>query len=210
MVPIRSFAEGKSRLAPTLDAVDRARLARSTAEVVVTPRPDVDLFVVCDDPDVESWARTRGATAVRVDRRGLNESLTAAAPIVGAATTAEVVAVVHADLPLAERVADDVLAVVGDRRAPFVAIVTDRHDDGTNVLVLDRATFVGWPFGYGAGSCERHAAVARRLGHEPIVVRHPRLSIDLDDPVDLDRPEVQDFLDRVLPARPAGLDRSAS
>lgn len=200
MVPVRSFADGKTRLAPTLDDRSRANLARRCAEVVVTVRPDVDVFVVCDDPVTANWAEERGAIALHSARQGLNESLTCVVPDLMARTDAELFAVVHADLPLAHQVDRDVRELAASHSHPFAVVVTDDESDGTNVLVVDRRSFAVWPFAYGPGSCDRHVRIARELGLEPTVVHHPRLSLDLDRPADLERAEVREFLDAVMPS----------
>lgn len=199
VVPVRPFADGKTRLAPTLDDLTRSHLARICAEVVVTPRADVDVVVVCDDDATMAWAEQRGATALRSQGRGLNESLSSVVPDVLAGTGADLFAVVHADLPLAHQVDRDVRDLVAAQTRPFAIVVTDDESDGTNVLVIERQSFAVWPFAYGPGSCDRHVRAARELGLEPAVVRHPRLSLDLDRPADLERPEVREFLASVMP-----------
>jgi 2-phospho-L-lactate guanylyltransferase len=47
---------------------------------------------------------------------------------------------------------------------------------------------VGWRFGYGPGSFERHVAEARRLDLDVDVVTHEALAWDVDHPQDLHPP----------------------
>jgi 2-phospho-L-lactate/phosphoenolpyruvate guanylyltransferase len=128
LVPVKSFAEAKVRLAPALDAESRAALARQMAEVVLAAACPLPVAVVCDDPDVAEWARARGAEVFWRPERGLNGAVAD-----GVARFADAgfdrVIVAHADLPLA-----DTLGWVAEFDG--VTLVPDRRDDGTNVICV--------------------------------------------------------------------------
>lgn len=178
LVPVKAFSAAKLRLAPALDAPARAALARSMAETVLTAAAPLPVAVACDDRGVAAWAETLGARVVWTPGTGLNgavqqgfEELTR--------DHAEVV-VAHADLPHARRL-DRVVGFAG------VTLVPDRHDDGTNVLVVP-AEATGFTFAYGAGSFPRHAAEAARVGLATRVLRLPDLQWDVDLPGDLPQP----------------------
>ena len=64
---------------------------------------------------------------------------------------------------------------------------SDRHDDGTNVIVLP--SDVPFTFGYGPASFLRHLAEAERTGLPVHIDRRPRLGWDVDEPADLIAPE---------------------
>ena len=64
-----------------------------------------------------------------------------------------------------------------------VTLAPDRWRDGTNVAGVP--TEVGFRFSYGPGSFARHLAEAARLGLHCTIVDDPRLSSDVDLPVDL-------------------------
>jgi 2-phospho-L-lactate guanylyltransferase len=176
VVPVKSFARAKARLAPVLDEAARAELARTMAERVVAAAGSLRVVVACDDEDVAAWARGRGAEVAWTPGTDLNGSVTAAVDAL-ASEGVERVTVVHADLPRAR----DLSLVVGDRG---VVLVPDRRDDGTNVLTVPTA--IGFEFAYGPGSFARHVAVAERLGQEITIVRPPELTWDVDDAADLD------------------------
>ena len=90
--------------------------------------------------------------------------------------------VVHADLPFA-----DDLRGFADLEPDVVAMVPDRHGDGTNVLSVP--TGAGFAFAYGAGSFGRHRAEAERLGLTTVVIDAVHLGWDVDEPADLHPPE---------------------
>ncbi|HEY5026339.1 MAG TPA: 2-phospho-L-lactate guanylyltransferase [Acidimicrobiales bacterium] len=175
LVPVKAFGTAKARLAPTLDAAGRAELARIMAAGVLAAAGPLPVAVVCDDPEVASWAREKGAMVLPEPGRGLNGAVEAGVERLGDAGASEVL-VVHADLPFAHEVAQ--LAGFGG-----VTLVPDRRDDGTNVVCV--ATGAGFRFHYGPGSFARHRAEAHRLGLVCRVVRDPELTWDVDVPGDI-------------------------
>lgn len=199
IVPVRGFSSGKSRLAERLSGEQRARLARALAEVVVDPAHGITTFVVCDEPDVADWAAGRGAVPVVVEARGLNESLTAAQEVIGRQSTAEWLAVVHADLPLARNLGTFLASRAASTAPESIVIVSDDRHDGTNVLFLHRSVLADWRFSYGPGSCASHGDQARSRGLGVEVIDSHELGLDLDTAHDLDDPRVRNFLDSVLP-----------
>lgn len=179
LVPVKSFAEAKVRLAPALDVPARAALARHMAGIVVAAAAPLPVAVVCDDEAVAEWARSVGAEVFWRPERGLNGAVSDGVDRFGERDVARVI-VAHSDLPLAVD-----LAWVADFDG--VTLVPDRRDDGTNVICVP--TGVGFTFSYGAASFRRHLAEAERLGLPYRVVHEPRLSWDVDLPADLDLPE---------------------
>lgn len=179
-IPIRSFRDAKSRLAPRLAAEDRAGLARRLAEGVIEACASFELTVVTDDDEVARWAAERHVASTPPHTAGL-DAAAAHAQRWAAAVGADRVAIVHADL--ADPAAlPSVLARAGD-----VVIVPDRHRDGSNVIVV--ACRVPFGFAYGPGSFERHCAEAARLGLGCTVIAHDRLAWDIDVADDLDELE---------------------
>ena len=175
LVPVKSFAEAKLRLAHALRAADRASLARRMAAHVLEAARPLPVAVVCDDAAVADWARHEGALVVWEPGRGLNGAVQAGVERLAAAGVRQVV-VAHADLPLAGPLA-------WAARFPGVTLVPDRRDDGTNVVSVPTGT--EFTFSYGPGSFQRHGAEARRLGLSLRVVREPGLGHDVDVPADL-------------------------
>lgn len=175
LVPVKAFSSAKARLAPLLDAADRARLARTMAEHVIAAAAPLPVAVVCDDPEVAHWAAAHGAIVLPEPGRGLNGAVEAGVSRLAAAGAGEVL-VVHADLPLASGLA----RLSG---FPGITLVPDRREDGTNVICLPAAA--RFRFAYGPGSFARHRAEAGLAGLELRVVREPELEWDVDLPADL-------------------------
>lgn len=177
VVPLRSFAFGKARLAGVLDDAARASLARRMAGTVVAAAGACPLVIVSSAPDVAAWTAERGLA--RVDDPGsLDLAAVAGRSWVRAQGLGRVV-VAHADLPLARSL--EAVAAGGD--TPVATVVPDRHDDGTPVLALP--VDAPFRFAYGPGSFARHVAEAERCGLEVRVVRDPELGFDVDEPADL-------------------------
>src|SRR5579863_2792145 len=169
LVPVKSFAKAKGRLAPTLDPEHRAALARAMAERVLAAAAPLPVAVVCDDDDVASWAAAHGAIVLDEPGRGLDGAVQTGVAKLGGAGAAEVL-VVHGDLPLAE-------GIVSLAGYPGITLVPDRRHDGTTVVCVP--TSAGFRFSYGPGSFERHVAEAERLGFVPRIVRAPALRADV-------------------------------
>ena len=197
LVPVKAFADGKSRLADVLGRDERRELALALAhrsiQLLVSERPTT---VVANDDEVLALATSLGAVAHRCSGPGLDLAVTeGTAELVRQAVRRCIV--VHSDLPLLDTV-DDLDVDSG------VVIATDRHGGGTNAIGLDPATDVRWA--YGAGSLHRHRAEALRLGLAVTRVRRAALSFDLDTEDDLRTlhrrtdtdHELRSLLDRLL------------
>src|SRR2546423_6982087 len=134
LIPIRSFAEGKTRLAPALDGGERKALVRAMATRAIDAVDASSARVVTGDDEVARWARALGV-AVFADRGGgLNvalEEARATARDDGATT----VAVLFADLP--QVTADDVADLMNLDAEAVVA--GDHTGTGTNALHIPAA-----------------------------------------------------------------------
>jgi 2-phospho-L-lactate guanylyltransferase len=178
VVPLRSFALGKVRLAQALDNDARRELSRTMAERVVAAAGTRPLVIVSSAPEVIAWARALGLAQI-ADPGSLDGAAIAGREWIRERELARVV-VMHADLPLATSLD----GIADDADAPIAVLVPDHHHDGNPVLAVPAAVDFG--FGYGPGSCARHAAEARRLGLEVRIVEDHALGFDVDDESDLD------------------------
>lgn len=181
VVLVKDFSTAKARLAPALDAAERAALAERLARGVVSAAKAVpgrrETLVVADSPAVVAWAERLGARAILQQAPGLNA---AAAEGWAAAAGGEWTMVVHADLADPSQLA----AVVSHWRPGRAVLVPDRHGDGTNAMVLPAETTP--PFAYGPGSHDRHRAACAALGLDVRSLVDTTLSHDVDSPDDLD------------------------
>jgi 2-phospho-L-lactate guanylyltransferase len=175
LVPVKSFARAKLRLAPALEAGERARLARSFATRVVRAAAPLPVAVACDNEEVAAWAVGEGAAVCWTPGLGLNGAVAAGVAFLTARGATRVV-VAHGDLPFATGLA---ALATGEG----VTLVPDRHERGTNVCCVPSRA--GFAFSYGPGSFLRHQAEATRLGLPLTVVRSAELGLDVDEPEDL-------------------------
>jgi 2-phospho-L-lactate guanylyltransferase len=184
LVPAKSFARAKSRLAGALGEAERAALARAMLEHVLDALAGCSavggVTVVTDGDDVAELSRRRGALAVR-DR---------ASPPLGAIVdraladlSAPRALVLMSDLPLLT-VADVHLLVDRMAEAEVVA-APDLREEGTNALGLTPPDRLRTSFGV-RDSFDRHVRAAQAAGLRLGVQRSEGLSFDVDEPADLE------------------------
>ena len=181
IVPMRSLAGGKTRLAGALDAAGRkalnaALLAHALRLTARFPGPGATIFI-SPDPAVLAAARAVGARPVRDPGGGLNAALDHACALARGGG-AERLVILPVDLPLAAP--EDVLALAA-AAAPAV-VAPDRGGAGTNAL----SVAAGLPFAprFGPGSAAAHLAEARKLGAEAELRPRRRLALDIDTAAD--------------------------
>ena len=186
IIPVGSVDGAKSRLGAVLDAEERhdlvLRLAdRTIRATVATPGIDETLVVTPDD-EVRALALRAGARPIRQRSRGLNDGLREARDEAEAAG-ATAILVLPIDMPFvsAESLAPLVQAVLETDR-PVVAIVPDRHDRGTNALLLAPPDVID--FCFGGDSKAAHVDAGRSAGAGVEILGGP-LTLDLDTPEDL-------------------------
>lgn len=185
ILPIKSFAEAKQRLASELNPGPRRALAEAMfADVLVALRRSSavdEVIVVTRDNGAQQIAGGYGARVLDDSEQGHS----AAAELgIRAALEAgiERVVLVPGDCPLLDPRELD--ALIGRSAAqPSALVVPDRHGTGTNALVLTPPDSLEPAFG--PGSCERHVANAAARGTAAEVVQVPSLAIDVDTPEDL-------------------------
>lgn len=192
LIPIKAFHQAKQRLDARLSSEHRERLARWTAERVLAAGGELPTYVVCDDDAVAGFAVDHGATVLWEQHQGLNGAVANAVQSLAARDHDHVI-VVHGDLPRPSGLA-------GLSRADTVTLVPDLRLDGTNVLAFP--TRSGFTVSYGAGSYRRHLAAAQASAEAVWVIHDRFLALDIDHPIDLDHPLVQEVLPTWLPTNP--------
>ena len=172
LVPIKQGANGKSRLASVLSAVERDALALRMARHVLAELGRCDAIdSICvlsrQRPDWWSgeWVEDRGA--------GLNAEIAAWRNSMDQLP----VLIVHADLPLLR--ADELDELLAVASAQGIALATDRAGEGSNALAL--ADGRAFDFRFGPGSRSLHAEQAPGVA----VFDLPGLAADIDTPEDL-------------------------
>ncbi len=197
VLPIRSLAGGKRRLAPALSAGERAALIvrwfRHLLAVASTLPELADIVVVSRDPQVRRMARAAGAQAIpdpapftpEHTQTSLDVSLNRAV-VAGirraAAAGAQAVLVLPGDLPHVTPQEIQAILAAG-QGSPRVVLVPSR-DGGTNALYLSPPGLLEPAFG--PQSFQRHLAQAQRHGVPVTVWQSPGLARDVDHPGDLE------------------------
>jgi 2-phospho-L-lactate guanylyltransferase len=186
IVPVKPLRHGKSRLSGILSEDERTqlneRLLANTLETLSGIKELEQVLVVSRDPHALTIARNHGARTVREDGQPhLNTALTRATVVAQVYATRGVL-ILPADLPLLTR--DDILTFI--ERAtnpPVVVIAPDRHENGTNALLMSPAGLIKYDFG--ENSFQRHCERALKAGARLEVVKLAAFGLDLDMPEDL-------------------------
>lgn len=179
IVPVRSLADGKRRLAGVMEDAQRAALnerflVHALGLAAALPGPTI---LVSPDPAVAAHPAAGKTIRVFDPGRGLNAAIEAGRERARREGVERIV-VLPSDLPTARR--EDVQALAG--AAGTVAVAPDRRRQGTNGLSV--AAGLDFAFRFGAGSFTAHLAEAERLGVTPDVIENPRLALDIDTPED--------------------------
>jgi 2-phospho-L-lactate guanylyltransferase len=187
VVPVKSFARAKTRLAALFDSAQRQLLARAMLEDVLAGLRKLDdlsgLLVVSADSDAREIAHANGARSINDPfENGPNEAVRRAVSFLRE-MQADAMIVVPSDVPQIEP--DGLLRVLRSLTAPSIALVAAARDGGTNLLGCAPIDLIAPCFG--VNSFAKHANAARRVGVEPKVFACPSLIHDIDQPQDLSR-----------------------
>ena len=187
IVPVKPLRRGKSRLAGALSDDERTELNRNllqnTLKILSEIRELEEVLVVSRDPAALTVARNYGARTVREDGQPELNTALKRATVVAQVYATRGVLVLPADLPLISR--GDVLALI-ERASdpPVIVIAPDRHEKGTNALLISPSGLIEYDFG--ENSFQRHCERARKAGARLEIVNIPSLALDLDLPEDLE------------------------
>jgi 2-phospho-L-lactate/phosphoenolpyruvate guanylyltransferase len=195
IIPVKPLRQAKSRLAHTLKPPTRAALVRAifsrTLDVIAQVDRIAGTIVVSRDLTIMELARQRSNVITLAEAEsGLNPAITQGAQWVcahgagahGAAPGGQSVIIVPVDLPLIT--AADLDALIDLATEPrCLVIAPDRHDDGTNLMLVRPPEAV--QFAYGTASFNAHRAQAAERGLQVHVYRSATSGLDLDVPDDL-------------------------
>lgn len=185
VIPIKPFAEGKSRLNAILSDAARYELNHQMFEHVFTVTLAVigaaNTIVVSADHTALQLAGDRGAFAVHEETRaGLNAALQ-----IGVETAssqgADAVLILPTDLPALSP--GDIETLRSHAMpSPCVVIAPDRLNRGTNALLVSPPDAIG--FAFGQNSFATHLDAARAAHLKPVPVYRDGLAFDIDTPED--------------------------
>jgi 2-phospho-L-lactate guanylyltransferase len=194
LVPAKSFARAKSRLAERLGQAQRADFARAMLEHVLATLRACEaiggVLVVTDGDDVAEVASARGAAVVRDATQALRG---AAGPPLGSivdaalldlrARGADAALVIMSDLP--KLVPAEVAEFAAKMATADVVVAPDLRGEGTNALGLRPP--VRFPTAFGTrDSFARHLRLAQAAGLSLDIHRSRGLGFDVDELADLD------------------------
>jgi 2-phospho-L-lactate/phosphoenolpyruvate guanylyltransferase len=185
VLPVKSFDDAKQRLREALEPTPRRALVEAMfSDVLVALRRTklVDqILVVTSHHGAQRIAGGYGALVIEDEDQGHNEAATRGVQR-ALALGADRVLLIPGDCPLlAPGELDELIQRAAGPRSAL--IVPDRHNSGTNALVLTPPDALAPAFG--PGSRERHESNARAAGLEVQTVEVPSLSLDVDTPDDL-------------------------
>jgi 2-phospho-L-lactate/phosphoenolpyruvate guanylyltransferase len=186
IVPVGSVDGAKSRLGAVLDAEERhdlvMRLAERTIRAAVATPGIEETLVVTPDDAIRELALRAGARPLRQRSRGLNDGLREARDEAVAAG-ANAILVLPIDVPLVSpELLEPLVTAALEADGALVAIVPDRHDRGTNALLLAPPDVID--FCFGGDSKEAHLDAGRSAGATVEILGGP-LTLDIDTPEDL-------------------------
>jgi 2-phospho-L-lactate/phosphoenolpyruvate guanylyltransferase len=186
IIPVKPLNRAKSRLARALKAPTRAALVRSifsrTLDVIAQVERIDGVIVVSRDLTILELARQRNAITLMESDSGLNPAITQAAQW-AAQHHARSLIVIPVDLPLITSADLDALIDRAEEDRCLV-IAPDRHEDGTNVLLVHPPDAIH--FSYGPASFNAHRAQANEHGLIVHEYRSPTTAFDIDVPDDLE------------------------
>ena len=187
IVPVKPLRRGKSRLSGVLSLEARTALncylLSNTLETLASV-PDIEhSLVVSRDPEALTIAREYGARTVQEQGSPqLNIALTRAT-MVAINHSVQGIIIVPADLPLLT--VEDIREVVNRAVDPPVVVITpDRHQQGTNALLIEPPGLIKYE--YGPGSFLKHCNQAKKVNARLEICMRSSVALDIDLPEDLE------------------------
>jgi 2-phospho-L-lactate/phosphoenolpyruvate guanylyltransferase len=179
IVPVKPFHEGKSRLDGVLTDIERyhlnAQLLRKTIGVLSNIKAIERIIVISRDPEVLEMSRDLRAFPLPEVGEGLNQALYQVNNTLD--KVSDRVLVIPTDLPLLSE--EDVIKVMDKGKVkPVVVVVPDRHQKGTNALLVNPVGSIRYRFG--SNSAKKHATEAQKRNINTIIMNIPGISFDLD------------------------------
>jgi 2-phospho-L-lactate guanylyltransferase len=185
LIPFKSLATAKQRLAAALDRRQRSQLAEAMLRDVLAASAGVadriDVALVTSDLRAQALAREFGFRVIE-DLR--NESETAAIAMATATCEErgyETTIVVPADIPL---ITSEELHRVLDAAPEEGAVFVPAYDRrGSNCILRRPASII--PLRFGNDSFLPHCESMRKTGKELVILELPGIGLDIDNPHEL-------------------------
>lgn len=187
IVPVKPLRRAKSRLSSVLSTEQRAELSQQlllNTLQVLDQVPEVQhMLVISRDGRALALAREHNArTVTEHGSPDLNLAL-ARATALARGQGASAVLILPADLPLIAPEHLHELIALGDE-PPVVVVAPDRHQSGTNALLVAPPGLIEYEFG--PDSYAQHLALGEAAGARVETCSSLALGLDLDAPEDLE------------------------
>jgi 2-phospho-L-lactate guanylyltransferase len=187
VIPVKPLNRAKSRLAQVLSPEQRFEFARmmllQVLSVTLQSPRITGVVVISRDTRAIGIAREMGAKTIQESSYSdLNPALERATTVLSA-WRAGTILIIPADLPFINH--EDIDGIVdASEEGPCVVLSTDRHADGTNVMLVRPPGLI--EYAYGVGSFRRHIEAADNLGVMVTTYESERVMLDIDEPHDLE------------------------
>jgi 2-phospho-L-lactate guanylyltransferase len=200
IVPVKMLVEAKSRLAPVLTTAQRRNLAFQMADhtlfvlqTLLKKGLIAGFVTVSRDPVVRALAQKYDGVFLPENFTGtspdaaLNAALSQAAYWTTANFAPSALLILHSDLPFLrwEDLANLLHQGEGKSGEKVAVISPDRHNRGTNSLLLRPPTLLDFEFFFGENSFKNYQDLIKGKGVLPNLYPLPNLGFDLDYPEDL-------------------------
>ena len=185
LVPVKTLDNAKERLSPVLSPSERRALAEAMLQDVLAAVAEVNhhtrVGVVTSDPFAVALAQGHGFTLIP-DPANLSESdAIAHATKQCLASGEDSTMVIPGDIPLLQP--EDLERVLAVAPAQGSVLVPGWDGRGSNAVFRRPANL--FPLRFGNDSFPPHLRAAQATGQPCIVLRLPRIGLDVDNPADL-------------------------
>lgn len=185
LVPVKRFDSAKSRLAPFMNAAERAALAEAmlldVLDVLVEAKGLTAIVIVTGDASLAARADTLGVRVIDDPQEAGTNNAVARGLEMLKAWNVQRALVVPSDIPFLGVV--EIEAALAALARTAVVLAPARRDGGTNLLGLSPPDAIAPAFG--VDSFARHLAAASAKSIKPVVLPSVGAGHDIDVPSDL-------------------------
>ncbi len=180
IIPVSRFSHAKTRLSPTLTAIERENLLKAMLEDVIAILRDSvgKVVVISSDKDVLNFVEDKGVILLEEEEKtDLNGALTQA--VDWCSNFCHRVLIVPSDVPLIKKIHVNEIIKRGET---FNVVIAPAKGGGTNALLCPPSSI---PMSFGGYSFFKHIKEARKRGIPYSIYDSFYLSLDVNTAEDL-------------------------
>jgi len=186
LIPFKSLATAKQRLADALDPQQRSQFAEGMLRDVMNAAAEVtsriNVAVVTGDAHAQAMAHELGFTVIDDDRTKSETAAIEMATVWCEQLGYDTTIVVPGDIPL---ITGDELHRVLDAAPDEGAVFVPAYDRrGSNCILRRPASII--PLRFGNDSFFPHCEAMKRTGKELVILEMPGIGLDIDNPQELE------------------------